>query len=62
MQIFKTPNFDFIRWRWHAIAFSALIIAAGIGKIAMSGLPLGIDFTGGSAVVEVDSAVRRCGG
>jgi preprotein translocase subunit SecF len=51
MQIFKTPNFDFIRWRWHAIAFSALIIAAGIGKIAMSGLPLGIDFTGGSAVV-----------
>ena len=24
MRIFTNPHFDFIRWRWHAIALSAL--------------------------------------
>ena len=31
MHIFENANYDFIRWRWHAIAFSALIILAGVG-------------------------------
>ena len=30
MQIFKNPNFDFVRWRWHAIALSWLVILAGV--------------------------------
>jgi len=51
MRIFDKPNFNFIKWRWHAIAFSALIIIAGLVSIATKGLPLGIDFSGGTIVV-----------
>jgi preprotein translocase subunit SecF len=51
MQIFKHPNYDFLRWRWYAIAFSSLIILAGIGVLMTRGLPLGIEFAGGTAVV-----------
>jgi preprotein translocase subunit SecF len=52
MQIFKTPNFNFIRWRWQALALSALVIVAGVGlMVARGGLPLGIDFSGGTQVV-----------
>jgi len=29
MHIFKNPNFDFIRWKWHAIALSWVIILIG---------------------------------
>ena len=29
MQIFHNPNYNFIRWRWHAIALSLAIIIAG---------------------------------
>jgi preprotein translocase subunit SecF len=51
MRMFQDSNFDFIRWRWHAIALSALVIAAGLAAIGMRGLPLGIDFSGGTIVV-----------
>ncbi len=51
MAIFKNPNYDFIKWRWHAIAFSALIIIGGLGFAFSQGLPLGIDFSGGTIVV-----------
>lgn len=51
MQIFKAPHYDFIRWRWHAAALSAAVILAGLGAIATRGLPLGIDFSGGTLVV-----------
>jgi preprotein translocase subunit SecF len=51
MDFFKNPNFNFIRWRWHAIAFSAAIILGGIAKIAISGVPLGIDFSGGTLMI-----------
>src|SRR5215210_2593239 len=51
MQIFKTPNFDFLRWRWHAIALSWLIILAGIAVIKTHGLPLGVEFSGGTIVI-----------
>ena len=33
MQIFNNPNYNFIRWRWHAIALSALVILAGLAMI-----------------------------
>ncbi|MFN2446574.1 MAG: protein translocase subunit SecF [Vicinamibacterales bacterium] len=60
MQIFKTPNIDFIRWRWHAIALSALVILAGTAVMATKGLPLGIDFSGGTIViVKFDQPVRE---
>jgi preprotein translocase subunit SecF len=50
MQIFTNANFNFIRWRWHALAFSALVIVAGFVSMATRGLPLGIDFSGGTFV------------
>ena len=51
MQIFKTPNFDFVRWRWHALALSALVICAGVFLIATRGLQKGVDFEGGTIVI-----------
>jgi preprotein translocase subunit SecF len=48
MEFLTNPNFNFIRWRWHAIVLSLLVIVAGGAKIATSGLPLGIDFSGGT--------------
>jgi preprotein translocase subunit SecF len=51
MRIFDNPNFNFIKWRWHAIGLSTLIILAGAFLIVTRGMPLGIDFTGGTIVV-----------
>ena len=51
MKLFRNPNFDFIRWRWHAILFSSLVIIAGLWLVGSRGLPLGIDFSGGTIVV-----------
>ena len=52
MQFFKTPNFNFIRWRRYAFALSATVILGGIGTmIVREGLPLGVDFSGGTLVL-----------
>ena len=52
MQFFKTPNFNFIQWRWYAFALSATVILGGIGTmIVREGLPLGVDFSGGTLVL-----------
>jgi preprotein translocase SecF subunit len=51
MQIFTNTNFNFLRWRWPAIALSLLVIAAGGFMLATRGLPLGIDFSGGAAFI-----------
>jgi preprotein translocase subunit SecF len=51
MRIFTNPNFDFIRWRWHAIVLSVVVVIAGIAVIATRGMPLGIDFSGGTLVI-----------
>jgi preprotein translocase subunit SecF len=51
MRIFTNPDYNFLRWRWHAITLSLIVILAGIGMIATKGLPLGIDFSGGTIVV-----------
>jgi preprotein translocase subunit SecF len=51
MQIFKTPHFDYLRWRWFAIGLSWLIIIAGIVVIKTKGLPLGVEFSGGTIVI-----------
>ena len=58
MALFENSNYDFIKWRWHAIAFSSLIIIAGLVYGIQRGIPLGIDFSGGTIlVVKFDSAV-----
>jgi preprotein translocase subunit SecF len=51
MKLFHNPNFDFIRWRWHAMVFSLAIILAGFWLVGSRGLPLGIDFSGGTIIV-----------
>jgi preprotein translocase subunit SecF len=51
MQIFSNTNYNFIRWRWHALGLSAAVIIAGVAVMATRGLPLGIDFSGGTALV-----------
>ena len=46
------PRFDFIGKRWYAIGLSLIIIAAGLVMVvSRGGLPLGIDFSGGTLVV-----------
>lgn len=52
MQIFKNPDFNFVRWRWHALVLSLVVILAGIGLIAKrGGLQLGVEFAGGTVVI-----------
>ncbi len=52
MALFREPRIDFVGRRWHAFALSALVVAAGIVVLVMrGGLPLGIDFSGGSLIV-----------
>ena len=60
MQIFHNPNYNFIRWRWHALALSAAIIIAGAVLIGTRGMTLGIDFSGGTLlIVKFDQAVSE---
>jgi preprotein translocase subunit SecF len=51
MKIFDNPNYNFIRWRWHAIILSLVVILAGVVVVMTRGVPLGIDFSGGSLLV-----------
>ena len=51
MQIFKHPNFNFVKYRWHALVLSWVVIAAGIVTIATAGLPMGVEFSGGTIVI-----------
>lgn len=51
MHIFKNSNYDFLRWRWHAIVLSWVVILAGVAVLATKGLPLGIEFAGGTALI-----------
>ena len=51
MRFLANKNFNFIRWRWHAIALSVLIVAAGLWAVSThGGLLLGIDFSGGTLI------------
>ena len=52
MALFKEPRIDFVARRWQAFGLSALVIVAGIVVLfTRGGLPLGIDFSGGSLIV-----------
>jgi len=52
MHIFNNAHFDFLRWRWHAIALSWVIIIAGIVVTVTKGIPRGVEFAGGTVVIE----------
>ncbi len=52
MRIFTNTTYNFTRWRWHALALSLVLIVAGVSAIVQrGGLPLGIDFSGGTIIV-----------
>jgi preprotein translocase subunit SecF len=51
MHIFKNPNYDFLRWRWHAVALSWVIIIAGLVVIVTKGIPRSIEFAGGTSII-----------
>jgi preprotein translocase subunit SecF len=58
MRILTDVNIDWLRWRWHTLALSWLIILGGVGLMVMRGIPLGIDFAGGTnVIVRVDRPV-----
>jgi len=61
MRIFHNPNYDFVRWRYHALAFSAILIIAGLATIvSKGGVPLGVDFSGGTVLtVQFDQPVAE---
>ena len=59
-------SFDFLACRWYALAISAtLVLGCLAGVIGRGGIPVGLDFTGGTAVVAkfespvVEDDVRR---
>jgi preprotein translocase subunit SecF len=71
MQIFTNANYNFTKWRWHALALSLVVILAGAVALAVKGIPLGIDFSGGTIVTvqlaeggeqEVRAAVSKLPG
>src|SRR5262245_20706050 len=58
MHIFKDTKYDFLRWRIHAIVVSWIVIIAGIAVMVTKGIPRGVEFAGGTVVIEkFDQAV-----
>jgi preprotein translocase subunit SecF len=51
MNIFKNANFNFLRWRWQAMALSLLVIGAGVFVMLTRGMPLGVEFSGGTNLI-----------
>jgi preprotein translocase subunit SecF len=51
MNFLNNTNFDFVRWRWHAIVLSLIVIVTGSGVIMTRGLQKGVDFEGGTIVI-----------
>jgi preprotein translocase subunit SecF len=51
MRIFDNPNYDFVKYRWHAVIFSLLMMAVGLGVFLTRGVNLGVDFAGGANII-----------
>ncbi len=51
MELFLNANYNFLGKKWHFLALSALLAIAGLGSIFFwHGIPLGVDFKGGTLV------------
>lgn len=51
MQIFRKPNFQFMKYKFIALGISAVIIAIGLINISIGkGLNTGVDFAGGTLI------------
>src|SRR5437763_959749 len=51
MQIFVNTNYDFVKFRFWAVAFSLAVMAVGGALFAQHGVNWGIDFAGGANIV-----------
>jgi preprotein translocase subunit SecF len=51
MQIFVNTKYDFVKWRFAAVAFSVIWVLIGIGFYLKRGINWGIDFAGGANIV-----------
>ena len=51
MQIFVNTKYDFVKWRFHAVAFSLIFIIVGAAMFLKNGINWGIDFAGGANIV-----------
>jgi preprotein translocase subunit SecF len=65
VEFFRNPNIDFLGKKWYFLAFSLLFSVAGIlSMLFWHGVPLGVDFRGGTLVYVKfshppdDSAIR----
>jgi preprotein translocase subunit SecF len=52
MQIFHNTHYNFLRWRVHALVVSWVLILTGLYAIATKGIPKGVEFAGGTVVIE----------
>jgi preprotein translocase subunit SecF len=51
VEFFRNPNIDFLGKKWYFLAFSLVLSVAGIlSMIFWHGIPLGVDFRGGTLV------------
>src|SRR4051812_47236480 len=51
MHIFHDTHFNFLRWRWHALVVSWIVILAGVFVLVTKGIPKGVEFAGGTVVL-----------
>ena len=56
MALFQNANYNFIKWRWHALLFSAVVIIAGIVRDLSRWEWLGIVFA--ISLVWISEAVN----
>ncbi|MGA8432782.1 MAG: protein translocase subunit SecF [Candidatus Sulfotelmatobacter sp.] len=66
MEFFRNPNIDFLGKKWYFLSFSLIFSVAGVlSMLFWHGIPLGVDFRGGTLVYVKfshpvdDNAVRR---
>jgi len=51
MQIFVNTNYDFVKYRFYAVAFSLAVILVGAFLFRQHGVNWGIDFAGGANII-----------
>jgi preprotein translocase subunit SecF len=72
VEFFKEPNIDFLGKKWYFLAFSLVFSVAGVlSMLFWHGVPLGVDFRGGTLVYvkfshspnddSIHAALRRAG-
>jgi len=51
VEFFRNPNIDFLGKKWYFLAFSLVFSVAGVlSMLFWHGIPLGVDFRGGTLV------------